>query len=160
MTTNQDCQVLMVTTWQSKRLVSHIMTMLLEGGGLVRGVRIRTSLRFAVIAWIRPDTNRKPAFGYSFHGIEPLHYTFDDMFNKVDLRKPRRNPVALAREWQEFLDSGLLPTRAALARHLGISRARVSQVLNILKWPLHQQEDILAQGDPIRFKMLPSSDRK
>src|SRR5262249_12481353 len=40
-----------------------------------------------------------------------------------------RNPLKLARYYQSLLDSGRFESRAALARHLGVSRARVTQVL-------------------------------
>jgi hypothetical protein len=34
-----------------------------------------------------------------------------------------------AQEWQGLLDSGVVKNRAALARQLGLSRARITQVL-------------------------------
>ena len=36
-------------------------------------------------------------------------------------------------EWQELLNSGRFKSKAELAKHLGVSRVRVVQVLNILK---------------------------
>lgn len=45
----------------------------------------------------------------------------------------KRDPLRLARYYQSLLDSGKFESRAALARHLGVSRARVKQVLNRLK---------------------------
>ena len=47
--------------------------------------------------------------------------------------RPRRDPMRLAFYYQRLLDSGRFESRAALARHLGVSRARVTQVLNRLK---------------------------
>ena len=55
--------------------------------------------------------------------------------------KPEPKPVAkqrpdgmkLARHYQALLDSGKFENRAALARHLGVSRARVTQVLRRLE---------------------------
>ncbi|MFI4851974.1 MAG: hypothetical protein ACIAZJ_22950 [Gimesia chilikensis] len=41
--------------------------------------------------------------------------------------------MRLAFYYQSMLDSGEVSTRAELARHLGVSRARVTQVLNRLK---------------------------
>ena len=38
----------------------------------------------------------------------------------------------MAMEWQAMLDSGECESRAELARNLGVSRARVTQVLNLL----------------------------
>ena len=43
--------------------------------------------------------------------------------------KPRLDPLHLARYYQSLLDSGKFESRAALARFLGVSRARVTQVL-------------------------------
>lgn len=46
---------------------------------------------------------------------------------------PRRDPLHLARYYQSLLDSGKFESRAALARYLGVSRARVTQVLKRLE---------------------------
>jgi hypothetical protein len=43
--------------------------------------------------------------------------------------KEPRDPLKLARYYQSLLDSGQFENRAALARYLGVSRARVTQVL-------------------------------
>jgi Mn-dependent DtxR family transcriptional regulator len=48
------------------------------------------------------------------------------------LTKPDRDPLRLARYYQSLLDSGKFESRAALARYLGVSRARVTQVLSRL----------------------------
>ncbi len=49
--------------------------------------------------------------------------------------RPRvnRGPLALAQFYQSLLDSEIVRTRAELARHLGVSRARVTQVLRRLE---------------------------
>jgi hypothetical protein len=57
-----------------------------------------------------------------------------------DPGKPGRDPLRLARYYQSPLDTGKFESRAALARFLGVSRARVTQVLNRL-------EDGKATGD-------------
>ncbi len=45
-------------------------------------------------------------------------------------RRHRRIGVqAVAKRWQAMLDTGQVRNRADLARHLGVSRARVTQVL-------------------------------
>jgi hypothetical protein len=51
------------------------------------------------------------------------------------LKKKRvnRDPLALARFYQSLLDSGVVENRAGLARYLGVSRARVTQVLRRLR---------------------------
>ena len=48
-------------------------------------------------------------------------------------RRCRRNPILLAREWRDSLDRGRYRSAAELARTLGVSRARVSQVLRLLQ---------------------------
>ncbi|MDG2391687.1 MAG: hypothetical protein P8M30_20460 [Planctomycetaceae bacterium] len=47
--------------------------------------------------------------------------------------KPVRDRMRLARYYQSLLDSGVVETRAQLSRFLGVSRARVTQVLNRLE---------------------------
>jgi len=44
-----------------------------------------------------------------------------------------RDPLKLARYYQSLFDSGQFENRAAVARHLGVSRARVTQVLRRIK---------------------------
>jgi len=48
-------------------------------------------------------------------------------------KKERRDPLKTARYYQSLLDTGKFENRAALARYLGVSRARVTQVLRRLK---------------------------
>ena len=43
--------------------------------------------------------------------------------------KPKRDRMRLANYYQSLIDSGEVSTRAELARLLGVSRARVTQVL-------------------------------
>lgn len=49
--------------------------------------------------------------------------------------KEQRDPLKLAHYYQSLLDSGHFENRAALARYLGVSRARVTQVLKRLDAP-------------------------
>ena len=46
--------------------------------------------------------------------------------------KERPDGLKLARHYQALLDSGKFENRAALARHLGVSRARMTQGLSRL----------------------------
>ncbi|HAY83071.1 MAG TPA: hypothetical protein DCY79_24965 [Planctomycetaceae bacterium] len=52
---------------------------------------------------------------------------------KCEHKKPRPDGMDRARYYQSLLDSGAVETRAELARYLGVSRARVTQVLRRLK---------------------------
>jgi len=48
-------------------------------------------------------------------------------------RKPRQRPLLKALEFQNLLDTGMVNNQADLAKRYGISRARVTQYLNLLK---------------------------
>lgn len=54
---------------------------------------------------------------------------------KCEQKKRRPDGLERARYYQSLLDSGVVQTRAELARHLGVSRARVTQVLRRLERP-------------------------
>jgi hypothetical protein len=69
-------------------------------------------------------------------------------------QKTYRNPIFLAREWQEALDRGEVSSRAELARKLGVSRARVTQVLNLLKLSRGAVRKIEALGDPLEVPIV------
>jgi len=60
----------------------------------------------------------------------------------------------LAQEWQRQIDSGEVPSRAALARELGVTRAHVTQMLRLLKLAPNVQQAVLALGDPIEGKQV------
>ncbi|MCA8989084.1 MAG: hypothetical protein KDA78_15670, partial [Planctomycetaceae bacterium] len=54
---------------------------------------------------------------------------------KYKPKKSRPDGLKTARYYQSLLDSSEVSTRAELARHLGVSRARVTQVLRRLENP-------------------------
>lgn len=68
---------------------------------------------------------------------------------------PRRPPraaqmLALAHEFQRLIDSGEVADRATLARQLGFTRARVTQILDLLLLAPDIQESILSiAGSPV-----------
>ena len=70
------------------------------------------------------------------------------------IRQERRNPVALALDWQQHLDSGEFTSRAELARSLGVTGAHVTQVLSLLHLAPEVRSLILSFGDLIRGKGL------
>jgi len=61
-------------------------------------------------------------------------------------KKTFRNPIIQAKEMKLEMELNSL-SRAELARKLGISRARVTQFLNLLKLPEKLKEEIEAIGD-------------
>jgi len=48
-------------------------------------------------------------------------------------RKQYKNPIFIALEWKRLFDEGRYSSQAELAREMGISRARVTQIMNLLK---------------------------
>jgi len=65
------------------------------------------------------------------------------------MAKLRRNPIALAREWEALLANGTFASRADLARELGVSRARVTQILNLLNLTPLVLEAVAVLGDQL-----------
>lgn len=59
-----------------------------------------------------------------------------------------RNPIALAQEWRALMSEESL-TQADLARRLRVSRARVTQVMNLLDLDPKVAAAIVALGDPL-----------
>jgi hypothetical protein len=64
--------------------------------------------------------------------IFPWDAPFDQKPKREPAPKERRDPLKLAHHHKALLDSGRFENRAALARHIGVSRARVTQVLKRL----------------------------
>jgi Mn-dependent DtxR family transcriptional regulator len=62
----------------------------------------------------------------------PWNAVSDTKSNPKPAPKERRDPLKLARYYQSLLDTGKFESRAALARYLGVSRPRVTQVLRRL----------------------------
>ena len=98
-----------------------------KDGSPSRG-NIRTTLRF--LATLLVDSGSRPEANERRH-----HFAWEEapVWNvRAAKRRPkRRNPVHLAREWRAVMDAHG-ESRADLARRLGVSRARVTQVLQIL----------------------------
>jgi len=67
----------------------------------------------------------------------------------IKLIRTYRNSVFLAREWQKALETGEYLPQAALARELGVSRVRVTQVLCLLRMAPEVLDKIDGFGDPL-----------
>ena len=72
----------------------------------------------------------------------------------IRLIRTYRNPVLLARAWEKMLQSGEYASQTALARKLGVSRARVNQMLRLLKLPREIQETVIRMGDPLPSRKI------
>lgn len=84
---------------------------------------------------------RVPARAYIFSPTKP----------KTPIRKDRNRPprvaylLALAHELQSLIDSGDIPDRATLAHQLGLTRPRLTQLLDLLVLAPNIQEEILVE---------------
>ncbi len=65
-----------------------------------------------------------------------------------------RNPIYLAKQWQNMLENGFPSSQADLARKLGISRARVTQVLRLLRLNPDVLQTVASLGDPLRLPIV------
>ena len=93
-----------------------------------------------------------------------IHRTFRAIFelpvtqikhNLINIgKRTYRNPIHLAKEWRRALDHGEYSSAAALARYLNVSRARVTQILNLLRLSSEVIEMISSLGDPIGYPIV------
>jgi len=60
-----------------------------------------------------------------------------------------RNPIFLAREWAEAMEAGNFRSQRAFAKASGLSHARVSQVLGLLRLCPSARDALDALGDPL-----------
>jgi hypothetical protein len=117
--------------------------------GSARKGKIRTSLSLTVLAG--PESvaeGRRRRLAYRFEGtasFAPDH----DASPLARTARSWRNPIALAREWQLALSDGKCSSRADLARELGLTRARVTQVLGLLDLAPDVVHAIAELGDPL-----------
>lgn len=93
-----------------------------------------------------------------------IHRTFRATFempviqsnhNLIKVGKRRyRNPIYLAQEWRKALEHGEHTSPAALARALKVSRARVTQIMNLLDLSPEAIKLISSLGDPLRKPVI------
>ena len=69
-------------------------------------------------------------------------------------KKIYRNPIYLAKEYKEMIDTGEAKNQSELARIKGISRARVTQILNLLKLDKSIIDNLEKIGDPMDRKLV------
>jgi DNA-binding XRE family transcriptional regulator len=84
---------------------------------------------------------------YHFSGAPPP--SVSEPAAPCQRQKTYRNPIALAREWHGTLIEKPGLTRADLARQVGVSRARITQVLHLLDLAPKVVETFAALGNPM-----------
>ena len=94
-----------------------------------------------------PDCNIDRTFTSTFY--------FQTVVEKSSTpKKTYRNPIYLAKEYKEIIDSGEAKNQAELARLKGISRARVTQILRLLKLDKNIIDNLEQIGDPMDRKVI------
>jgi hypothetical protein len=94
-----------------------------------------------------PDCNIDRTFIYIFY--------FQTVIEKPSSsKKTYKNPIYLAKEYKEMIDSGEAKNQAEIARIKGISRARVTQILNLLKLDKDIINKLELIGDPMDKKVI------
>jgi len=86
-----------------------------------------------------------------------FHLPLVEKAQKVNIQRlgrTYRNPIVVAQVWREALRSGTYSSAADLARKVRISRARVTQVLSLLRLPPDVLNAMAALGDPLPFPIL------
>lgn len=86
-----------------------------------------------------------------------FEYVFEADRRRMGRIKPvrtYRNPIFLAREWAEALEAGNFRSKRAFARAIGLSHARVSQVLGLLRLGPDVREALDALGDPLYSRTI------
>jgi len=94
-----------------------------------------------------PDWNIDRTFSSTFY--------FPQKSMKTNKNKRTfRNPIFLAKEYKRMIDSGKGKNKSELAKLKGISRARVTQILNLLKLDSMVVQELEKLGDPLKSKII------
>jgi len=91
------------------------------------------------------DVSRTKNDGFFVFGIEASMGWLRTSFNLE--RETRVNPIRQALAMRQLLGMPGIATKADIAKHLGISRARITQTLNLLKLAPEIQEHVLGLPD-------------
>ena len=65
-----------------------------------------------------------------------------------------KNPIYLAKEYKKMIDSRIVKNQAELARIKGISRTRVTQILNLLKLDSNIIQELEKLGEQLDSKSI------
>ena len=85
----------------------------------------------------------------------PIHRNFSDRNVIYTVTPPNGqvkpepvNPITLALAFRKMLDEGAVDSQSHLAWQIGLTRARVTQLLNLLKLPPAIVAELIAAKDP------------
>jgi hypothetical protein len=77
--------------------------------------------------------------------------------NKV-VKLPKKHIIHKATKWKKKLNDGSVSSISEIAKKEGLTRARVTQIMNLLKLPIDFQKFLLGLNDPV--EILKNSERK
>ncbi len=77
--------------------------------------------------------------------------------NKV-VKLPKKHIIHKATKWKKKLNDSSVSSMSEIAKKEGLTRARVTQIMNLLKLPIDFQEYLLGLNDPV--EILKYSERK
>jgi hypothetical protein len=64
------------------------------------------------------------------------------------MERPQKHIIHKAMLWQKMLDEGSVKSLSEIAQKEGMTRARVTQIMNLLKLPAEWQEFLIGLEDP------------
>jgi len=82
-------------------------------------------------------------------------FCFPDKTTKANqIAQIYRNTIYLAREYKQMIDNGQVNNQSDLARKLGVSRARIHQILSLLKLDILIIQELEKFGNPLKSKII------
>jgi hypothetical protein len=79
-------------------------------------------------------------------------------FDEVKEPKKSKHIIHKAIKWKNMLDDGVVVSMSEIARNEGLTRARVTQIMNLLKLPANMQVFLLELNDAKQIRKF--SERK
>jgi hypothetical protein len=67
---------------------------------------------------------------------------------RIVKEEPKKHVIHKAISWQKMLDDGVVRSLGEIAKNEGLTRARVTQIMNLLKLPAKTQKFLLLLNDP------------
>lgn len=71
------------------------------------------------------------------------------------MKERQRHIIHKAVQWKRMLDNGEVESLSEIARHEGLSRPRVTQIMNLLKLPADYREFLAGLSDPKVIRKFP-----
>jgi hypothetical protein len=85
---------------------------------------------------------------------DAFDYIFEAKRRRIKSVRTFRNPLILALKYKSLLDTPGIGSRTALSRKIGVSRARISQFLRLLRLPPDIQQSVIRMGDPLPIRNI------